>query len=367
MPERDIKTFEDFLNTLKLKIGANTDITDFSEGSDILTLSEAISFFMSYLQTEANKIYDNFSIKKAKGQYLRNRIQDIGMTAKPGVAASDVQKFGRNTPATSDFYIYAGSQVSTQPDVLGNTLDYIVLSDILFPSGAMYVTGLVSCTVTGKIGNTPSGTITNITSQITGIDYTINPVPFINGSEAETDDEIVKRIPIFLNGLKGGVEDSIRSAVLALPGITIAKIASEPGSVTVYVSNQSGSLNAQQVLDVKNAVENNGVAFGIPANIITPSITYSIITFDAEYDGDNYPDVSVIENTLKQSIIDLVTVNSDPKLKIKDIMLLVAQEQGVTNVSNIKIDGEAKDKVVDGFSVIRLASVNSIVINWTKA
>lgn len=368
MAERRIFSFSELVETAKLKISlTGSKLTDWNKGSSLLSVVQAVAHFVEYLQLRNNEAFEAFSINKATGENLRIRGRDYNLEMKPAVASYGVQKFGRNTPATADFTIYAGSQVSTQPDVFGSTINFTTDSDISFPSGAMFVTGMITCTVEGTAGNTASGTITNITSSIPGIDYVTNEGVFGGGADAETDEQFRDRLALHINGLQKGNEAAVRAAALSVPGITLVRVAENTplnGQITAYISNQSGVVPAEQVDEVKTAVE-DAAAFGILVNVVTPSVDYVTITFDAFYDDDNYV-VENVEKELKTAIYNFVDVNPDTTLQLDDLIIVARKISGVDKVKNMKINGVADDYVATGFSVIRLANATaSTTINWT--
>ncbi len=336
------------------RMSSSTSISDFTPGSNIRTIFEVTALFVEYLQFLVENAFKSFFITTSFGEDLDNRVEDFGMERNSAQAARGIQTFISSTPATSTFIIYSGTTVSTQPDVFGNTISYTVDNDITFVSGAVSATGYVTCSSLGIIGNVPSGYITNIPTTIAGITSTTNESSFTNGSTEESDDQLRKRVPIYLNGLQKGNEDGIRAAVLEVDGITLAKMEENNpsrGYVTVYVSNESGILSQEQLDDVLTAAE-NAASFGIEVNVISPTVEYITISIDAEIDSDNFSE-EFIKEDIRDSIDERVRTNPASDLLIYDI-ILAATVQGVNNVKNVTINGLEEDFEVSGFKVIRL-------------
>lgn len=336
------------------RMSTSTSISDFTPGSNIRTIFEVVTVFVEYLQFLVENAFKSFYTDTAEGEDLDNRIEDLNMQRNSASAARGIETFIKNTPATSTFIISAGTSVSTQPDVFGNTINYTVDDDITFVSGALTATGYITCDILGVDGNASSGKITNIPTTIPGIDSVINYEAFTNGSTEESDDQVKKRIPVYLNGLQKGNEDGIRSAVLAIDGITLAKLEENNptrGYVTVYVSNESGILSQDQLDDVLEAAE-NAAAFGIEVNVVTPTVQYITISVDVEIDEENYEE-EFIKEDIRDSIDERVRTNPASDLLIYDV-ILASTVQGVNNVTNVLIDGVASDLQVSGFKVIRL-------------
>jgi uncharacterized phage protein gp47/JayE len=370
MAERRIYTFNEIVSTVTTKIGSlSQNLTDFSSGSNIGATINAISHFIEFLQKQTNVAQEAFVIRGAKDLDLDNRVQDFGLNRNQAVFARDILRFTSSTPAAATFVIPAGAVVSTQPDVVGNTIDYSLDSDLTFASGSTSATGYITCTTAGLVGNVPSGFITNITSPISGVTSISNPIAFTNGAEKETDEALRKRVPVFLNGLKSASLSSIKSAALSIEGITFANVESgEPtlGQVTVYVSNQSGTLSAQQLSSVKDAVQ-EAAAFGVVANVVTPTVTFVTISVNVTYDAEYY-DANVFSTALKSKLYDFVQINPDTTLKLRDLRNIIHNIPGVTDYNSLKIDGVEANKSVGGFNVIRLADESSsITVNLTEA
>jgi uncharacterized phage protein gp47/JayE len=365
--QRKIYSFSELIDLAKLKISlAGSKLTDWNTGSNALSITEAVAHFVEYLQLRNNEAFEAFSINKATGDNLRVRGRDYNLEMKSAVASYGIITFGRNLPSNAAFTIYAGSQVSTQPDVFGNTVNFTTDADIQFPSGGISVTGMVTCTIAGTIGNVPSGTITNITSSIPGIDFVTNAAVFGAGADDETDEQFRDRLATHINGLKKGNEDAVRAAALSVPGIVLARIAENvpaPGQITAYISNQSGTIPPEQIAAVKTAAE-DAAAFGILANIATPTINYVTLSFDVYYDSDNY-DQTVVDQELRNSLYSYININPDTTLQVDDLILVARKVSGISKVKNVSINGVADDYVASGFSVIRLADTSaSISINW---
>jgi uncharacterized phage protein gp47/JayE len=365
MALREFYSFQQIVQKAITYIGDNSNLTDFTPGSNILTISEAWASFVEYLQLQINLAFRSFFPSTSKGQDLDNRMVDFGLVRNLAQPARGILTFGRNTPATSTFTIQQGVIVGTQPDPFGSTVDFATDSAIIFPSGATQVTGYVTCQLAGVIGNVGSGRITNILSTIGGVDFVVNPEAFVNGSSLESDDMFRKRIPIFLNGLKKGNEDAILSAILAIPGMTYADLEENvptPGNVTVFVSNESGVLTDEQKSQVLLAAQ-KAAAFAITTSLVTPDIEYVNVSLDVEIDNINTITGVVVDN-VKIVISNFINSVSSREVKMFDLIGEVGQLIGVLNVKNVKINGVNEDYTVPGFSVVKIEDyVNDITVN----
>jgi uncharacterized phage protein gp47/JayE len=354
MAIRKLYTINEIVNRMINKMSTTTSVSDYTPGSNIRTIFETVSIFVEYLQFLVEQTYRSFYIDTATSDDLDQRVQDFGMLRKGTAFSTGIIKLMRETPATSTFYVSQGSQFATQPDVFGKTITFELDNDITFVSGALEASGYITCLTSGIEGNVSSGTITNITSSVPGIDSVINPFAFVDGATSETDEQLRKRVPVFLNGLKRANEDAIKSAVYQVGGITLVKTVENnplPGYITVYVSTESGLLSQSQIDSVTLAAE-NAAAFGIKVAIVTPSVEYITIELDAELDDENY-DIEILKTDMRTAIDEVVRTNPDTELQMYDI-IRASDIAGVNNIKNVKINGIQADYTVSGFKVIRL-------------
>lgn len=364
MAIRKIYTISEIVNRMISRMTANTSVTDYTPGSNIRSIFETVAIFIEYLQFLIEGVYRSFYVDSSSGNDLDSRVRDFGMARKAAKQATGKIKFQRNNPATSTFTVAANTEISTQPDVFGNTITYFLNNDVTFPSGAVEATGTIICTISGIDGNVASGKITNITSAIPGIDAVINTEALTDGASEESDSQLRKRVPIFINGLKRANEDAVKSAILAIEGITLVRLQENNpsnGIITVYVSNESGKLSQEQLDSVKIAAE-DAAAFGVLANVIEPSIQYITIELTAELDTENYNQEILIYD-MKSLIDEYIRTNPEFEVQRYNIMLF-ATIPGVINIKDVKINGIQSDYQASGFVVIRLVDKEtSIKIN----
>lgn len=347
----------------------SVNLTDFNDGSNIKAIVDAMAALSEFLQLQNNIAFESSFLPTATGDNLKNRGKDWGVLFKEAIAASGIITFTSDDPATETFQISEGTQVSTQPDVFGGTIDYTLNSDVTFVSGAVSATGVITCTATGVTGNIPSGSITNMTSSIPGVGSITNAAALVSGSDEETEEAYRRRIIEYINGLKKGNEAAIKAAALSVNGVNVVRLEENSpaaGEITVYVSSQSGSFTTDQLDDVRDAVE-AAAAFGIQTNIVTPTVVNVSITCTVTYDADFF-DEAILSSEIKEAVYNFVSRSSETTLKISDLMVLIREIGGVTNVTNIRIAGAAEDYSLPGFNVIRLADEDtSTTITWVEA
>lgn len=343
-------------------------VIDFNPGSTIRAMIDSMIFFVNFLQARVKKAYTRFLVGTAEGTDLEERVADWQIIRVAATAATTTIVFIRNTPATEDFIVLADKQVSTQPDTIGNTIDFTLVENLTFTSGSTSASGVVACTQIGTIGNVAANTITNITSSIDGVDEITNPSAVINGFNAETDKQLRARVPKKILGLRRADKGSLEAAVYEVPGITFVNLKAntpDAGTNTVYVTTAIGEVSDELKGKVKVALE-SVQAFGIVHVIASPNIAYTTIEMSILYDDDNFTSGNVISD-IKEDISLFVANNPDNFIYISDIIDIVKDISGIINVKNIKINNVADDYTVSDTEVIRLLSNNNITVNILNA
>lgn len=128
------KTESDIINDLLVNVVTNTDaITDVNVGSVLRIVIEALAKEIGDMYTEVQSIYDGTRMLTATSTDLENLGAIVGLTRNTGTKSSGDVSFIRNSTASSDFTISAGSIVSTNP-ALGTQYKFIVKSDTTFDS-----------------------------------------------------------------------------------------------------------------------------------------------------------------------------------------------------------------------------------------
>lgn len=194
------KTFTQILNTLMtMFVGQTPSITDFNVGSVMRSLMEAVAgemerMYMQILETTADSIDSS--------AYL-----SFGFQLLPAVAA-----YGQLTLTRTGGYVPDIAIASGTPFRVPNTNKvYATTASSLWTGGSSSTTFTVSvtCGTTGSFGNTPSGSITELVTPITGIASMTNPLSFITGIDDETSDERRQRFGSYIASLSRATASAV--------------------------------------------------------------------------------------------------------------------------------------------------------------
>lgn len=127
------KSVEEIVSDVKVKFVQNIEgFNDMNVGSalDMFTtaLAEELNLYYGQLQTLENNAF----VDTSTGTYLDQLGSEAGVPRKTGELAEGLITFYRTTPASSDFTITAGSQISTQPNTSETQYVFQTLADATF-------------------------------------------------------------------------------------------------------------------------------------------------------------------------------------------------------------------------------------------
>ena len=219
-----LKDFRSIAASMINWVKATTDkVTDFNTGSVARTLIEASA-------AELDQLYINIFTG------LREAIpvsvfQSFGFEALPARAASGTLRF--TTPgsvlAAAQVVVPAGTRV--RMPATGQV--YATLARAVIRVGDSYVDVLCAAEVAGSEGNGDAGSITDLVSSVPGVGTVANPLPLINGSDAEDDTARRIRFQSYIASLARGTGAAV------IYGAKTASISNEFGVITEYVAHAS--------------------------------------------------------------------------------------------------------------------------------
>lgn len=180
-------------------------------------------------------------------------------------------------PSEVDVPIPAGTIVSAA----NGTKTYVTQGDAVLAAGDSTVDVLVAAQQPGLAGNIFSGAIDTLVSPLPGISTVTNLVPFINGRDAENDDERKARFRAYIASLARGtvaaviygaktarlvdssgvITEFVESAGIVEPWKT--NPAYPVGLVNVYVHNGSGGTTAELVEEAQRVIDGYNEVTGV--------------------------------------------------------------------------------------------------------
>lgn len=332
-------------------------LTDFNEGSNVMTIFESIArpLEQGYIDTRngySNNLraipYSVFDFKQKEGQKATVNVV-----------------FTRNAALTTVSTIPAGTRVSN--------------GDLIF------ITSGVTTIASGQTESSPIGAIaeeiglkynvaantirvieSNLSAEIVSVD---NPYKAVGGTDAETQTQMLRRFKAYINGLQGSNRFGIMAGVLGLEGVRSVGLQEhfppedDIYNFTVYVDDGTGLLSEDVKTQVETLIngndteENPGLrAAGINVNVkaATP-IPIDIVLTATVYRVEEARMRNDITVKLQEYINGL---GIHENVVLTSIIVLLRQIPGLMDVSGLTLNNDTENIVVDVNQIARFNSVN---------
>lgn len=246
----NVQSYEEILSDMKNYMIANqSKITDFNDGSIILTMFEAISRIVEMLYIDARNGYQNNLKATPYSVFAFKR--------KPGLKATANVVFSRTEPINEISLIPVGTQISA-----GSYIFYTTAVGKI-ESGKLD-SGVIPCEA-AEIGvnyNVNAGTINTIDSALpSDIMLVNNAVRASGGSNNESESEMLARFKTYINGLQGTNTYGLKSTVLSVEGVRSCSVKENFPPVNgiynfdVYIDDGTGNITDSLKDKVEKAIE----------------------------------------------------------------------------------------------------------------
>lgn len=247
---------------------------DTTIGSPVRSILDVVAEVVAEAYADQYILSYQYNIYSKSGADLDNYVAQFGFTRLPGVRATGFVTFARTSPATSDIYIPAGTQVAdnnTPPDLF-NTLTPVILAQ-----GTTSCSVPVQANVAGTAGNVAANTIVNVTTNASGFSSLTNPSGFTGGSDPESDDQLRSRYlsTVFRN--MAGTEPMFLGVALEDMDVTKANVIGAQKTYNEIIQIVSGHA-LSSVQDFSYLYPGTSV-LGIDifnGNILTPTGDYTL-------------------------------------------------------------------------------------------
>lgn len=359
----DTKNYNQILSEMKENaIAGNSGLTDFNEGSIVMTIFESIARPLEQAYIDTRNGYNNnlraipysvFDFKQKSGQK----------------ASVDVQ-FSRNAALGIVSTIPSGTRVSN------GSLVFITTSAATIPIGET-VSNTVGATAEniGLQYNVPEDTITtiesNLSAEIVGVN---NPAQAVGGTDAETQTQMLRRFKYMINGLQGSNRYGIMAGVLGIEGVRSVGIEehfppkSDIYNFTVYVDDGTGSLTpdlANQITDLINGTdteENPGLK---AAGTMVEVSAATIYTIDIEVTATIFRiDDARVQNDITVKLQEYINgLGIHENVVLSSIIVLLKQISGVTDISGLTLNGHSDNIPIAVNQIARFGSVEIHIIS----
>jgi uncharacterized phage protein gp47/JayE len=339
--------------------GAAASLVDFSVGSILLALGEAMGGVALWLQGLILQVAALTRAATSSGTDLDSWFAQFGFSRLPAVAATTQETFGRFTPTNAALVPVGANVTSSDGSVIFTTIADTTNAaysasqgGYVLPAGQASVNATVQCTVAGTIGNVSAGALNTLGTAIPGVDYVSNSATVQNGVAAETDPAARARFVLFIASLEAAtllaVMNAITSVQLDMTGIIAENQQyngqAQNGYFTVIANDGSGNLSSNEKTAVENAVEAvrplcSTYSVHAPAPVtVTVSLT---ITTASGYTHSAV--AALVQSAINAYITGIETTSSGALLPWSNIATQAYGVAGVTNVSAVLVNGGTSD------------------------
>jgi hypothetical protein len=387
MPTLPTQSFSTIVqNTASGIQGRAGRLLNFSIGSVFRAIAEGFAGIFLWFQALALQLLTAIRLNTSTGIDVDTFTADfmplVSGTTSPRLgaqAASGQVVFARLSAGPSQVAIAVGATVQTTD----HSQSYTVVGDPTYPTYNSFFQGYylqpnissivvpVQAVVPGALGNVGAGTITLITSTITGIDTVNNPAALTNGADQESDAALKLRFAAYILGLSRGDLYGVQSAILGT-GVTVQYDVVEDynldgswhsGYFYVICDDGSGAPSNDFLTTVANAV-NSVRPLGTMAGVFPPSVIQAAVSLTVGVaSGYDEPTVeSIVATTIAQNINGLGLGVSLPWSQIAGWAYDVAGVNNVTAVLLNSLSGDAASlsatrTTLDGLTQIPFATI----------
>ncbi|UGY15103.1 baseplate J/gp47 family protein [Bradyrhizobium septentrionale] len=344
--------------------GRASKLLNFSQGSTFRAVAEGFAgtflWFQalalevlkaSRLSTSSNVDVDTFTADYMPTVGISNGVPSPRLGAQ---AASGQVTFARFTAAPSTCFVPVGATVRTNDSA---QTQFTVTADVMFayfdpvlngytlPANLASMIVPVQAVVAGASGNVKAGSITVMTSPITGIDTVINVADFINGVDQELDSQLKKRFSDFILGLARGDLFGLNASIEG-SGVNVQYAVTEgynldgsyhPGYFFVVADDGSGNPTNAFLTTVTLAAQAVR-PLGIMCGVFGPQITLATVSMQiGTADGFDH-------NTVAAQVAAVVGTNINQlglgnPLPWSIIASWAYSVPGVTSVADVLLNG----------------------------
>lgn len=352
------RTYEDLMADMKNHMITNQKkITDFNQGSVIMTMFESIARPIESAYIDSRNGYTNIL------RMIAYSVFDF--KKKEGAKATVEVVFSAAEPVVDDVVIPSNTRISN------GSLVFITNAATVISSGSTDSNSVTAQAESiGLKYNLLPETITHIESSVPGEVVAVkNQGKAVGGANDETESEMLARFKEFINGLQGSNEYGLRYAIKALEGVRSVGIEehfppkNNVYNFTVYVDDGTGKMTDDLKAEVEKVVngDNTSVnpgkkACGInvdiqPANIVQINLDVTCFIYRTEN--------AVAMKDIQETLEDLINGKGiGENIVLTDIVLKLRKIGYITDVSELLINGQAKNIDIGEDSIARLNEVH---------
>lgn len=302
---------EDFI----AKVAASTDeMTDFTDTTPVVAIANGLSVVLEDLYNRVFRVFrsvlpvavfESFDFKR------KNALESVVNIV-----------YGSNSPAPSDVPISDGAIISTTDGVQFRT----TASSTLLTGNT--VTPLIPAVavIAGVVGNVKAGTITQLVTQIPGIDNVTNSQDASGGQDQESVEALKERFILFIRGLARTTPDGLKSGAKEIDGVVSVSTDEGACTVDVYIDDGTGVPSEALRQEVQDHLIANNKPAGTDIIVKIPSKILVVIAAGVELEPFADPDT-------EKGLVETAIINYINTLEIGDNVIFARLVEAALSAS----------------------------------
>jgi len=361
------------MNTILQADLAGDGIVNMEPGSVFLAICEAASTQSMWLQGLAMQTLARAYASTSCGSALDTWLADFNFTRIPGEPANVTVTFSTVSPSATSILIPVGTIVQTATGLFFATTANAILAvgTTTVSVNAESWNTTLSAVAVGAAYNVAAGTITQITTPVTGISAVVNNTPALGGLDAESDSAVRSRFILYFNGSNSGTPLAIDAAVVAVIGVERYQVFAgqqangtlQPGFFAVVVDDGTGSPPTSLISAVATAVNTAaslGITFGVTGPLATIANIAMGLTVSAAYSTSISPyTVAAVQAAVTAALavyFNQLAIGQQVTLT-QLYQIIYNASPGVQEVTNLTVNSSASDLTVPQNGVCILGTV----------
>ena len=371
----NFKNFTQLLQYISVLVqGRAAQLVDLSVGSILLSIIEAISAVVIWLQGLIADVLALTRASTSSGQDLDSWFADYGFERGKAASSTGIVNFSRFT-ASGVANIPVGTTVQTSDGSAvfsviadSNNPHYDATSNTyILGNGISSINVSVICTTSGTVGNVVIGAVNTITSELRGVDTVTNLIPFTSGLNAETDSSARESFRSYIASLAKATLSAIRFAIIhydASLSYAIVENKNIDGSQNagffyVVIDDGTGAPSSELIANVYQAIDavrGYTIAFAVYPCLASTVTVSAACEFDSAM---SQAEISAAKVLIHDAIV--AYINS---LKIGETLpytqiyqVIYNADAGVSNVTGVLVNGGTSDISTNATHVIKAGAV----------
>lgn len=218
---------------------------DADDASDIGIRLKVLAGEAALLAENLEELKKQAFPQTAQGGALTLHAQQRGIVRKPAGKAFGTLRFGRDAPLWYDSPIPAGT-VCASP---GGGARYATTEDAVLKAGELIVEVPACAELGGRGGNASANSVTVLVTPPEGIVTVKNPLPFVGGTDEESDENLRERLFLSYRNIPNGTNAAFyREQAMQVPEIRSASVIpceNGAGTVGIYCAAAGGAPPAE--------------------------------------------------------------------------------------------------------------------------